>query len=246
MTERDAVKQTLRLTPRECRAIDGYAINELGIPGVVLMENAGRNCADLIERWGQARVKRGGIPKQSAGILKLAIICGKGNNGGDGFVIARHLAHRGHQVTIDVTADPATLTGDAATNHAIAEKMKLQIRRLSTKSIGAAVRRWLACDIIVDAMFGTGFSGALREPLAGFVKRINELDGSLVVAIDVPSGLDAETGEAQGPAIEAEHTITFLAEKSGYANRHARRYLGKVTVVDIGAPTKYILRQLGI
>jgi NAD(P)H-hydrate epimerase len=242
MTSRDAEKQTLRLTPGECRAVDSYAINELGIPGVVLMENAGRNCADLIEQWGEDRLKHGVVCRA----LRAVIVCGKGNNGGDGFVIARHLAHRGHQVTIDVTADPATLIGDAAINHAIADKMRLPIRRLSANNIDAAVRRWRGCDVIVDAMFGTGFSGALREPLADFVRQINKLDGPQVVAVDVPSGLDAETGEVQGLAIEAEHTITFLAEKSGYANSQAKRYLGKVTVVDIGAPTKYILRRLGI
>jgi len=138
------------------------------------------------------------------------------------------------------------LAGDAAINHAIAEKMQLPIRRLSNVTLSSAVRRWRACDVLVDAIFGTGFRDALREPAARFVLQMNELSAPLVVAIDVPSGLDAETGEAHGPAVEADRTITFLAEKSGYGNPRARRHLGKVTVVDIGAPTRFILRNLEI
>ena len=249
MARRKSASTTLRLTPEQCRAVDAYAIDQLGIPGVVLMENAGRNCADLIERWGRTRLTRGGMPKRSAGMcrsINVAIVCGKGNNGGDGFVIARHLAQRAHRVTIDVTEDPTTLTGDAAINHAIAEKMQIPIRRLTAATITSAVRRWRTCDVLVDALFGTGFRGALREPTASVVTRINGLNAPLIVAIDVPSGLDAETGTAQGPAIEADRTITFLAEKSGYTNRNAKPHLGKVSVVDIGAPTDYILRRLGI
>lgn len=249
MAKKMSTSRTLQLTLEQCRAVDAYAIHQLGIPGVVLMENAGRNCTDLIERWGRTRASKGGMPKHGAGMgrsLRVAVLCGKGNNGGDGFVIARHLAHRGHRVTIDVTADPATLTGDAAINHAIAKKMRLPIRRLNAAKIASAIRRWRSCDVLVDAVFGTGFSGTLREPVATYVGRINQLSGPLIVAIDVPSGLDAEAGIAQGPAIEADHTITFLAAKSGYANRRAKRYLGKVTVVDIGAPIRFILGQLGI
>jgi len=238
MAGKKSTNKTLRLTLEQCRAVDAYAIRKLGIPGVVLMENAGRNSTDFIERWGRTRVKD--RP------LRVCVVCGKGNNGGDGFVIARHLAHRGHRVTIDVTADPATLTGDAAINHAIARKMRLPIRRLNAAKIASAIRRWRSCDVLVDAVFGTGFSGTLREPVATYVGRINQLSGPLIVAIDVPSGLDAKTGIAQGSAIEADHTITFLAAKSGYANRRAKRYLGKVTVVDIGAPTEFILKQLRI
>ena len=115
------------LTTDQMIEADRLMIEEYGIQLIQMMENAGRNCTDLIERWGWTRAKD--RP------LRVCIICGKGNNGGDGFVIARHLAHRGHRVTIDVTADPTTLTGDAAINHAIAEKMQLPIRRLTAATV---------------------------------------------------------------------------------------------------------------
>jgi len=233
------VEERLWLTVAQTRGMDRYAIEELGIPGVVLMENAGRNAADLIERWLRGRA--GTITSPG----RVAIVCGRGNNGGDGFVVARHLTNRGHKVSVDLAADPASLAGDAAVNHAIAHKMGVPIRMVNDgKALSAAARRWRRCDTIVDALLGTGFSGRVREPMAGIIERINALNGPLVVAIDVPSGLDADTGVAAGPAVRADRTITFLAGKAGYRRRSAKPYLGRLTVVDIGAPRALIRSRL--
>ena len=233
--------EPLRLTCSQCRAVDKYAIEELGIPGVVLMENAGRNTADLIEKWLGARMA---LEKPKG---RIAILCGRGNNGGDGFVVARHLVHRGHEVWIDLLAQPAKLAGDAAVNHAIVAKMGVPIYPLNDAvGIPTAADRWREADVIVDALLGTGFTGLVREPMAEVIRQVNDLSGPLVVAIDVPSGLDADTGEAAGEAIRAHRTVTFLAEKAGYACESARQYTGQVSVVDIGAPTALILSRLSI
>lgn len=268
------------LTCSQCRAVDRYAIEELGIPGVVLMENAGRNAAELIASWLVQREPR---PGDAAGAL-VSIVCGKGNNGGDGFVIARHLANRGYAVSIDLAADPLGIAGDAAVNYEIARRMGLVIEVLDgPDAIARAAQRWTHAAVIVDAILGTGFAGAVRGSLAEIIRQINaaatvpatavaatdvpETDvpaaaqmaatrqgdaavdessrvGPLVVAVDVPSGLDADAGEAVGSAVHAHHTITFLAEKAGYKNAAAREYLGRLTVVDIGAPTELILNRL--
>lgn len=241
------------LTREQCRAVDRYAIEELAIPGVVLMENAGRNAADLIAGWMAER--RAAMADTAAEPMngRVCIVCGRGNNGGDGFVIARHLAIRGCDVAIDLAADPASLAGDAAVNHEIVRKMGLSVETLhDADAVGRAAGRWSGAAVIVDALLGTGFSGEVREPLASVIEHINQAGGTspgergpLVVAIDVPSGLDADTGTAAGPVVRAHHTITFLAEKTGYQNATARGCLGRVWVADIGAPTELILRRLG-
>jgi len=239
MQSKKGVDKRIWLTREQCRAVDRYAIDELGIPGVVLMENAGRNATDLIERW--LRVSRKG-PSRGG---RVAVICGKGNNGGDGFVITRHLVHRGYDVSVDLFGDPSSLAGDAAINYAIVVRMGVSIRPLDDRrALAGAARRWRRCDVLVDALLGTGFAGEVREPLASVVRRINALDGPLVVAVDVPSGLDADTGEPSGIAVRAHRTVTFLAAKVGCREAAAKPYVGRLAVVDIGAPTRLILDRL--
>jgi len=262
------------LTREQCRAVDRYAIEELRIPGIVLMENAGRNAAELILRWMRLSVRpprrpQTGRSRQSraSAVNRVSIVCGKGNNGGDGMVIARHLVRSGVQVAVDLTDDHSTLSGDAAANYAIIEKMGLPTSLLTPDNLGVATRRWRQSAILVDALLGTGFSGAVREPLAGIIQRINETKPArsasegfgrmsrqsgrgvnvprpLVVAVDVPSGLDCDTGQVGGIAVQADRTITFLAQKPGFTTAAARPYVGKVTVVDIGAPLDLVLKML--
>ena len=223
------------LTRDQCRSADRHAIEELGIPGVVLMENAGRNAADAIEQC----LRRARKPKAGGG--RTAIVCGKGNNGGDGFVIARHLHLRGHAVSVDLLASPAELAGDAAVNYAIIERMGLTIRRLAdAKAIAAAARRWRTCAVVVDALLGTGFAGEVREPMAGVIGAINALERPTIVAVDVPSGLDADTGQAGGAAVRADVTVTFLAAKVGMVNACAQPYVGRLIVADIGVPVDQV------
>ena len=228
------------VTRDQCRAADRYAIEQLGIPGVVLMENAGRNAADVVERCLKTRVKKSGRPGQ------VAIVCGKGNNGGDGFVIARHLSLRGYKVSVDLFGDPADLTGDAATNYAIANRMGIPIRRLDEpRAIARAARRWRSCAVVVDALLGTGFAGEVREPLAYVIRQINALKDPVIMAVDIPSGLDADTGLAGGVAVQADYTVTFLAAKVGLVKPSARPYVGRLIVADIGAPLELIAKRLG-
>jgi NAD(P)H-hydrate epimerase len=224
------------LNCEQTRAVDQYAIEKLGIPGVVLMENAGRNAAYLIDGW----LRRRGAPSG-----RVAVLCGRGNNGGDGFVIARHLFRTGHEVFVDLYGDPEKLSDDAAVNHGIARRMGIAIRNIREKgALSPAVRRWRGSDAIVDALLGTGFSGEVHEPLAGIIEKVNALDGPLIVAVDVPSGLSADTGEPGGVAVRANQTVTFVAKKAGYESRSARTYVGRIHVVDIGAPTELILEKL--
>ncbi len=262
----NATSPGLVLTREQCRAVDRYAIEELGIPGAVLMENAGRNAADLIARWLRLRRPRGSGPS------KVCVVCGKGNNGGDGFVIARHLAGRGYPVAVDLYGEVGDLRGDAALNHAIVEKMGLPVRSclLERGLLVQAARRWQRADVVVDALLGTGFAGSVRAPLDEVIVRLNALgarpkalhphrqdgdatpvkggwrQGPLVVSIDLPSGLDADQPGPEGVAVRADRTITFLARKPCMLARAGRAYCGRISVVDIGAPLALILKRLGV
>jgi len=230
------------LTREQIRRIDRLAIEEYGVPGIVLMENAGRNAARVIRREL--------LPAPTGG--SVAIVCGSGNNGGDGFVIARHLANCAIGVALYVATDPARLSGDAAVNYGIVERMGLPIVDVrAPDSLAAAIPKWRACDVIVDALLGTGFTGQVRAPLDAVIDAINNVRGSsarqktgtnpparrpVVVAIDVPSGLDADTGRPSNATIEADLTITMAARKVGFDAPGADRYTGRIVLVDIGAP----------
>ena len=200
----------------EQRALDEWAINERGIPGVELMERAGTGLADVVG----SLVPHG----------RVAVVCGKGNNGGDGLVTARVLRERGREVEVLLLGDPADLRGDAATN----------LDRLPGEPpVGFEAARLEGAAGIVDAILGTGFSGEAREPAAGAIEAINAATngrGVCVVACDVPSGVDASTGEAAGAAVTAHATATFNAGKPGLWIEPGKTRAGEVRVIDIGIP----------
>lgn len=211
------------LTREQVRAIDRRAIDEFGIPGVVLMENAGRGATEVLLRLGV----RGTV----------TVCAGKGNNGGDGFVIARHLDLHGQPVRVLLFARPEDLTGDAAVNYQIIARSGLPIAvfpdaTFDDRSLQADLGRsaWL-----VDALFGTGLTGAVRAPFDRVITAMNAT-GVPVLAVDIPSGLDCDTGLPLGPCIRATHTVTFVAQKQGFANPAAKEWLGEVHVAHIGAP----------
>jgi hydroxyethylthiazole kinase-like uncharacterized protein yjeF len=194
------------------RALDEWAIDERGIPGLELMERAGEGLAELVLR----AAPRG----------RVAVVCGKGNNGGDGFVCARLLRQKGLEVEVLLLGDPADLRGDARTNH----------DRLEGPEPRAFVPEALSgAAVIVDAILGTGFSGTTRDPAARAISAINRA-GADVVAVDVPSGVDASTGEVSGEAVRARATATFHAAKPGLWIDPGKSHAGEVTVVDIGIP----------
>jgi len=241
----------INLTRKQARQIDQLAINELGIPGIVLMENAGRNATDIIQRYMQDQGKE---------LTTALIVCGGGNNGGDGYVVARHLHNRGVAVTILSIKPIDQLTGDAAINATICQNMYLNIVHPQGRGVlqhaGAYPEDQLP-DLIIDALLGTGFQGELRPDMLDMIQSINatrELPNTpTIVALDLPSGLDCDTGRPptsqQGElqhAIKADLTITFVAPKLGFAQPAAWPYIGKFEVADIGISCDWIVSVLGI
>jgi NAD(P)H-hydrate epimerase len=213
----------LCLSREQVRAIDRRAIEEFGVPGVVLMENAGRGAAEVLLSLGA----RGPV----------VVCCGKGNNGGDGFVIARHLDNRGVPVRVLLFTRPEALTGDAAINCEIVRRsaISFDVRDGATVD-GEALRRELAAaEWVVDALFGTGLAGPVRAPFDAVIAAINA-SGAKVLAVDIPSGLDCDSGQPLGATVRADHTVTFVAQKLGFAQPAARECVGQVHVADIGAP----------
>ncbi len=214
------------LSRGEVREVDRRAIEEFGMSGLVLMENAGRGCVDFLCQLGC----RGPV----------AIVCGKGNNAGDGFVIARHLDLRGIAVKVVLLGSPDDLRGDAAANYAIIQRSGLPIVDLSRPFSAAALERELVgSEWIMDAILGTGATGAPREPFATAIRQMNAA-GSKRLAVDLPSGLDCDTGEPADPTFRADDSCTFVAAKTGFANPRAAPFLGRVHVLDIGAPRRLI------
>jgi NAD(P)H-hydrate epimerase len=211
------------LTRDEVRALDRRAIEELGVPGVVLMENAGRGAAELLRSLGV----RGTV----------SICCGKGNNGGDGFVIARHLDNRNIAVRVLLFARPEELTGDAAINFHIIRKsgVPLIIHHETPLDLAGVRSELVSAEWVVDALFGTGLTGPVRAPFDQVIGTINECR-TRVLAVDIPSGLDCDTGRPLGSTVRAHHTATFVARKKGFAVPGTVEWTGEVHVIDIGAP----------
>ncbi len=215
------------LSREEVRALDRRAIEEFGLPGVILMENAGRGAAELLVSFGVHGL--------------VVVCCGKGNNGGDGFVIARHLDNRGITVRVLLFTRPEDLTGDAAINYQIIARAGLPIAIHAANPVDdRAVRGELAtAEWVVDALFGTGLTGPLRKPFDQIIAAIND-SPARVLAVDIPSGLDCDTGKPLGPTVRAHHTATFVAMKKGFANPEAQQWLGQSHVIDIGAPRRLV------
>jgi NAD(P)H-hydrate epimerase len=211
------------LSRAEVRAVDRRAVEEYGVPSIVLMENAGRGAAEVLLALGVSG--------------RVVICCGKGNNGGDGFVIARHLDLHGREVRVLLFADPAALTGDARVNYEIIVKARMPLTVHAGAVLdAAAVRRELAdAGWVVDALFGTGLEGPPRAPIDEVIDLINA-NRAPVLAVDIPSGLDADTGQPFGRAVRAAHTVTFVAMKKGFLAPAARAWTGQVHVASIGVP----------
>ncbi len=209
-------------TSAQMREFDRRASDEFGVPSIVLMENAGRNVFDAVrDRLGTVRRRR------------VAVVCGKGNNGGDGFVVARHLRDAGADVHVLLLGDPNGVTGDAKVNLHILRKTGLEV-----KSIESAADVQLALDrseLIVDAIFGTGLRGDVQGLAADAIHAINA-SGLPVVSVDIPSGLDADTGRILGVCVKAECTVTFALPKIGLLSFPGATCVGNLIVGDIGIP----------
>jgi ADP-dependent NAD(P)H-hydrate dehydratase / NAD(P)H-hydrate epimerase len=204
------------------RAVDRWAIEKMGVPSLELMEAAGRAVAQAVgelEPEGPVRV-----------------VCGKGNNGGDGLVAARYLAEAGYEVEALLLWPAAELSGDAAANLARFEAAE--------HVEGDLIPRLIGSGAVVDAIFGTGFAGKARDPAAAAIAAINEC-GASVVACDVASGVDASSGEVEGAAVEADVTVAFHAAKLGHRIAPGKWHTGELRVAPIGIPDGVPVEPVG-
>lgn len=206
----------------QVRAVDRIAIEDYGIPGLVLMENAGRGATELL------------LSQRPAGLV--ALCCGKGNNGGDGLVMARHLQIQGVPVCVHLFHNPAQFQGDAAINWNIVARSGIPWQQWDLPRQFSELQSQLATSgWIVDALLGTGPQSPLRDPYPTVIACMNG-SGRPVFAVDLPTGWDCETGEPQGACIQATLTATFAALKPGFLKPESQYWTGPVTVVQIGVP----------
>jgi hydroxyethylthiazole kinase-like uncharacterized protein yjeF len=215
------------LTCEQIRRIDQLAVERYAMPSIILMENAGRNAAYLI---------REEFPELTNG--SVVIFCGPGNNGGDGFVIARHLHNMSWDVRIVLAVPAEKLKGDALTNYTIVSRMGIPIS--DPDSTDRLIEQ---SDVLVDALLGTGFQGEPRLPLDHLIQKINA-SGKPVIAVDVPSGLDCFTGTPAQNTVRAHMTITFAAAKNVFFLPPAIEYVGKLKVEQIGIPKELLISNL--
>jgi NAD(P)H-hydrate epimerase len=196
----------------QVRAIDAHAINELKIPGYTLMKRAGEAALRYLRtRWPTAH--------------RIVIVCGSGNNGGDGYVLARFAQAAGLTVTVLAAADPETLRGDARHAYQDFRASEGWVKPFSSEQLGSG-------EVIVDALLGTGLKGPVREELAPVIRAVNAA-ATPVFALDVPSGLDSDAGTAAGEAIRAEATLTFVGLKTGLYVGDGPEYAGTVFFDDL-------------
>ncbi|QDU33682.1 Bifunctional NAD(P)H-hydrate repair enzyme Nnr [Poriferisphaera corsica] len=232
------------LTRAQVRSVDQLAISQLGIPSIVLMENAGRNAANIIRKL---ILPEHDITPSDA---QIAIICGSGNNAGDGYTIARHLHNNQLNLTLYAVKPIKKLTGDALTNAKICQKMDIPIIPIQSKpQIEAARPTFAHAHIVIDAILGTGFTGSVRSPIDTLINTINSLQHPTIIAIDTPSGLEIDAGAPSNATITAHHTITFVAPKIGFKQPSATPFLGHLHVAPIGVPPQlvaYILQSTTI
>jgi NAD(P)H-hydrate epimerase len=253
---------TARLRPmsrEEIRQLEMRASSELGMPMSLLMENAGRGAAAwLAELTGALPPSAGGrplspdparhVPERPTGpaLPRVLVLCGPGNNGGDGAVLARHLDAWRFPVRVIWLAESKRLAGDAALqwlilkNSGVDQSAWFDEHPANTKVEQTELAKALAdSDWIVDGLFGTGLSRPVDGLNRIVIESINK-SGKPILALDVPSGMDADTGEPLGTAVRAIATATFAAAKLGFSAPHAASYSGKVAVIDIGFPMRLL------
>jgi hydroxyethylthiazole kinase-like uncharacterized protein yjeF len=206
------------LTCAQAKALDTRALVHYGISTLVLMENAGQKVAEE-------------ILQSYAGKKRIAIFCGKGNNGGDGIVAARHLLARGIQPKVYLAGMIKDVGKEARANLDILLKLQQKVTEVSEENLSRiSVGNY---GLIVDALLGVGLSGPVRGVYAGIIDMINS-SNCRIISVDIPSGLDATTGKIHGCCVKADKTITFVAKKRGMALNDGPSHCGKVLVTDLG------------
>lgn len=212
------------------RELDRRAQTEFGIPSLLLMENAARAVAD---RAAQGRARH------------YVVLCGGGNNGGDGFAAARQLFQKGCAVRVYLLTDPSKLEGDAALNYRIIRKLRVPIAPVSKLKLFSK-RRARFSTVVIDAILGTGFRGRLKPDVAKVIQNVNRWKQEnpkriKILAVDIPSGLNGNAGISEGEiAMKADETVTFACLKPAFLKKASKPFLGKLIVADIGIPKRLL------
>ena len=226
------------VTAAEMRQIDQDTIEGIGIPGIVLMETAGSAIVRAIEQHYPT-------------CQRIGIFAGKGNNGGDGIVIARQLAHIGRDVLLFLVSPEDSFTGEAQTNLQIAKNLGLRIEEVLTDAAlgsdffaerSTSLTHIASCELLIDAILGTGLRGTVRDPIATVINAINRLP-TPTLSVDLPSGLDADTGHPLGTCVRADRTVTIGLPKRGLLMHPGAELAGKLEIADIGFPEQVVDAQ---
>lgn len=222
------------LSASEMREVDRLTTERCGIASLTLMENAGRSVAEFLQHKFSNLAAR-----------RVMVLCGKGNNGGDGLVVARHLAGKGASPLAVLFADPSEMKGDAETNLKRWQQAS-GLRVVRTSAEWQKAKSDLeSCEIAVDALLGTGVRGKVEGLLAEVIGDVNRREsGQSIVAVDIPSGLSADLGQTGGPIVAADYTVTFTAPKTGMFLGNGADFLGQLAVRDIGSP-RTLIEQTG-
>lgn len=213
------------LSREAVRQVDQLAMDQLGIPGLLLMENAARGVCQQIQNSGPWR--------------RIVIACGHGNNGGDGLAIARLLAAEGQAAEVLLIRAGRKLSADAQANLDFLVRSGLPVQEAVNEVAGLIPKSLTAADLIVDCLLGTGMRGVVRAPFADLIEQINA-SSAQILAVDVPSGMDCDSGEPCGCCVRADRTVTFVAAKQGFAGATAAQWTGEVTVCQIGIPQSWL------
>jgi len=220
------------VTVRQIQNLDKIAIERYGIPSLVLMENAGRAVAEEVKKYLRKKERP-----------RVCVVCGSGNNGGDGFVVARHLVNAGILAKIFIVGKIQQLKYDAAINYQILQRMECPVVECRGTKFCAPTKDIARADVVVDAIFGVGLDRTIAEPFRSVIETINR-EAKYVVAIDIPSGLDGTNGKIYGVCVKADKTVTFSFPKKGFFKNHGPRQTGRVVTVDIGIPEQVIRKVL--
>lgn len=214
---------------KQMREIDEEAIRSYKIPRLILMEHAGLEVA-------KAAIKN----LDNAGkFKKIFIFCGTGFNGGDGMVAARHLYNWGYKIVIYLVGDESKCKKETLSNLNILKKLDIEINKFKSTVVSSLKKRLAYADLIIDAILGIGLKGKVRKPLTGLIKCLNE-SNLPIISVDVPSGLDSDTGKICGTCIRAKETVTFAAPKKGFFLENGPHRVGEVILRDIGIPKELI------
>ena len=215
------------VSAKEIQRLDTVAIKHYGVPSIALMENAGRAVADAVIQRLQRKRKQ-----------DVCVVCGTGNNAGDGFVAARHLFNAEIRTRIFLVGKASQLKSDAAVNYKILKKLKYPIKEI--RKVDQKILEIISqAGIVIDAIFGVGLNRRVEDPFKTIIEALNR-SAKHIVAVDVPSGLNATTGDIYGVCVKAKETVTFSLPKKGFYKKMGPRVTGKVIVADIGIPRKII------